>query len=167
MDLTIRRLCRQLIEDHGDFSESVILGMQPRGIFLAARIKKQTEAFLKKPGILCGDLDITFFRDDVRHHPDPILASKTNVEFSVEGKKVILVDDVLFTGRTVRAALEAILQFGRPARIQLLVLIDRKFSRHLPVEADYIGKAVDTRTSQKVKVTWKETEGEDCVWLIE
>lgn len=165
-EVTLLRLCHQLIENHNDFSGSALIGLQPRGIYLAKRIHGMLSIILKTNSILCGNLDITFFRDDFRQHNDPLIPSKTEIEFLVENKKIILVDDVLFTGRTVRSAMDALLQFGRPEKIELLVLIDRRFSRHLPVEATYTGKAVDTIASQKVKVEWKETDGEDVVWLL-
>ena len=122
---------------------------------------------LGNKNILYGDLDITFFRDDFRSQENPLIPSSTEIDFLVENKKIILVDDVLYTGRTVRAAMDALMQFGRPEKIELLVLIDRRFSRHLPVEANYVGMSVDTIETQKVKVEWKETDGKDMVWMVE
>jgi pyrimidine operon attenuation protein/uracil phosphoribosyltransferase len=114
---------------------------------------------------VCGSLDITFYRDDFRRREKPIIPSVTNIDFSIENKQVILVDDVLFTGRTIRSGLDALLTFGRPTKVQLLVLIDRRFNRDLPIQADYIGKSVDTLFHEKVKVSWLEGDGEDKVEL--
>ncbi len=164
-ELTINRLCYQLIENHNDFSRSAIIGIQPRGIFLARRIYKTLSDILGKQPILCGELDVTFFRDDYRKHGTPLIPSATQLDFIVEDKHVILVDDVLYTGRTIRAGLDAMLAFGRPQKVELMVLIDRRYSRHLPIQPDYVGRTVDTIASEKVKVEWKEVEGEDKVSL--
>ncbi len=163
--ITIQRLCHQLIENHDLFTNSVIIGIQPRGIFLAKRIIDELEKKLPKAKIKSGNLDITFFRDDFRRK-DGLIPSPTEINFFIEGKKVILVDDVLWTGRTIRAAMDALLAFGRPAKVELLTLVDRRYSRHLPIEADYIGIKVDTIDSQKVVVSWKETDSEDKVILL-
>ena len=115
--------------------------------------------------IVCGNLDITFFRDDFRRREKPLIPSITNIDFSLENKKVILVDDVLYTGRTIRAGLDALLTFGRPSKVELLVLIDRRFRRDLPIQADYVGKMVDSLISERVSVEWEEIEGEDKIVL--
>ncbi|HEY0896422.1 MAG TPA: bifunctional pyr operon transcriptional regulator/uracil phosphoribosyltransferase PyrR [Sphingobacteriaceae bacterium] len=164
--ITVQRLCHQLIENHDDFSNSVILGIQPRGIYLASRITRHLKEILPHANLLSGSLDITFFRDDFRSHEGPLIPSSTDIDFIIENRKVILVDDVLWTGRTIRAAMDALLAFGRPEKVELLVLVDRRFSRHLPIEPDYIGIQVDTIFSQKVKVSWEETDGEDNVTLL-
>lgn len=166
LQVIIERLCFQLIETHADFSNSVLIGLQPRGAFLAKRLHEKLRHFIGREDILYGNLDITFYRDDFRRRETPLLPSSQNIDFLIEGKRVVLVDDVLFTGRTVRSALDALLDFGRPEQVELLVLVDRKYSRQLPIVPDYVGIAVDTRASQKVKVHWQETEGEDKVWLI-
>jgi pyrimidine operon attenuation protein/uracil phosphoribosyltransferase len=163
-DITINRLCYQLIENHNNFEHSVIIGLQPRGIFLAKRLKNHLSEILGHT-ILCGNLDVTFYRDDFRRSEKIHIPSATEIDFIIENKKVILVDDVLFTGRTIRSGLDAILAFGRPQKVELLVLIDRRYSRQLPIEPDYIGKTVDTIASEKVKVEWVETDGKDQVWL--
>lgn len=163
--ITLDRLCRQLIEVHDDFSDSVILGIQPRGTLLAQRIRTRLQVLLKKKNIPCGDLDITFHRDDFRKKS--LIPSSTNISFTIEDKNVILVDDVLFTGRTIRAALDAMLDFGRPKDVELLVLIDRRFSRHVPIQAKYAGKTIDSIASERVIVEWKETDGKDRVLLSE
>lgn len=163
-DLTITRLCYQLIETHNDFSESVIIGLQPRGIYLARRICERLMQILKKEDIRCGTLDVTFYRDDFRRKE--LIPNATNIDFIIEDKNVVLVDDVLFTGRTIRAGLDAMLAFGRPKDVELLVLIDRRYSRNVPIQAKYVGKTIDSIASEKVKVEWKETEGEDKIWLL-
>jgi len=164
LEVTLTRLCYQLIEVHNDFSNSVIIGLQPRGIFLAHRLQVLLEKILKTK-INCGDLDITFYRDDFRKKE--LKPNKTNIDFIIEDKNVILVDDVLFTGRTIRAGLDAMLAFGRPNDVELLVLVDRRFSRHVPIQAKYTGLIIDSIQTQNVKVEWKESDGKDCVTLID
>lgn len=164
--ITIQRLCHQLIENHNLFENSVIIGIQPRGTFLAARLIAELGKIMPGVNILNGNLDITFFRDDFRRKEGLQMPSITEIDFIVEGKKVILVDDVLWTGRTIRAAMDALQAFGRPEKVELLTLVDRRFSRHLPIEADYIGIEVDTINSQKVIVSWNETDQEDKVILL-
>ena len=164
-NITINRLCFELIENHDDFSDSVIIGLQPRGIFLADRIVEILAQRLPGKTIKSGNLDITFFRDDFRRRENVLVPSSTQIDFIVENKKVVLVDDVLYTGRTIRAALDALQAFGRPAKVELLTFINRKFSRDVPIEPNYVGKAIDTIMSDRVKVLWKETDGEDEVWL--
>jgi pyrimidine operon attenuation protein/uracil phosphoribosyltransferase len=164
--LTIDRLCHQLIEQHRDFSHSCIIGVQPRGVFLAERIHQRLQSILKKKNIAYGKLDITFYRDDFRQKGKPMTANETDIRFSIEDKNIILVDDVLYTGRTIRSALDAILDFGRAKDVELLVLIDRRLHRHLPIQAKYVGKVIDSITTEKVKVEWAETEGTDKVWIM-
>jgi pyrimidine operon attenuation protein/uracil phosphoribosyltransferase len=163
-ELTIKRLCYQLIETHNDFSDTVLIGLQPRGVNVVTRIKSQLEQILGKE-VLCGNLDITFYRDDFRRREKPLIPSVTNIDFVIENKKVVLVDDVLYTGRTIRSGLDALLAFGRPTKVELLVLVDRRFRRDLPIQADYVGHTVDTLVSERVSVEWKEIEGEDKVVL--
>ena len=164
-NITINRLCFELIENHDDFSDSVIIGLQPRGIYLADRIVDILRHRLPDSTIQSGNLDITFFRDDFRRRENVLVPSSTQIDFIIENKKVVLVDDVLYTGRTIRAALDALQAFGRPSKVELLTFINRKFSRDVPIEPNYVGKAIDTIMSDKVKVLWKETDGEDEVWL--
>ncbi|MCG8318329.1 MAG: bifunctional pyr operon transcriptional regulator/uracil phosphoribosyltransferase PyrR [Cytophagales bacterium] len=167
LDITISRLCQQLIENHGGFEETVILGLQPRGIFVAERIKTKLESLLQHE-IQTGKLDTTFYRDDFRRRETPLKANTTHVPFIVENKKVVLIDDVLFTGRTVRAALDAMTAFGRPSKVELLVLIDRTYSRDIPIQPQYVGKYVNTLFSQKVLVELKEQgKKKDNIWLID
>lgn len=163
-ELTINRLCYQLIENHSSFENTVLIGLQPRGIHVLNRLKQQLESILST-SVTCGNLDITFYRDDFRRREKPIIPSVTNIDFVIEGKKVVLIDDVLFTGRTIRSGIDALMAFGRPETVELLTLIDRRFSRHLPIQADYIGKSIDTITSERVNVEWKEIEGTDQVVL--
>ncbi|MFM7301266.1 MAG: bifunctional pyr operon transcriptional regulator/uracil phosphoribosyltransferase PyrR [Crocinitomicaceae bacterium] len=165
LELTLKRLSHELIESHLDFSQTVLVGLQPRGIHVVSRLKKVLEQILGQP-VLCGNLDITFFRDDFRRRERPLIPSITNLDFSIENKKVVLVDDVLYTGRTIRSGLDALMTFGRPSKVELLVLVDRRFRRDLPIQADYVGKAVDTLISERVSVEWKETEGTDKVVLF-
>ena len=164
LEIIINRLCHQLIEVHNDFSESVLIGLQPRGVYLAKRIHKRLCEIVGRKDIPCGTLDITFYRDDFRRRD--LIPNSTDINFIIEDKNVILVDDVLFTGRTIRAGLDAMLAFGRPKDVELLVLIDRRLSRHLPIQAKYVGRTIDSIASEKVKVEWKETEGEDKVILL-
>ena len=161
---TIRRLCFQLIENHHDFSNSVLVGLQPNGVFLVNRLKNELEKIHNKE-IQTGALDITFYRDDFRRKEQPLVPSITNINFSIENKKVVLVDDVFFTGRTVRSGLDAIMTFGRPSKVEFLTLIERRFSRHLPIRADYIGQSIDTISEEKVTVKWTEEHGKDQILL--
>lgn len=163
--ITLDRLCFELIENHNDFSETVIVGIQSRGVYLSRRIRERLQHFVPGLRLPIGELDISFFRDDFRRR-DMIVPSSTHMDFLVEGKKVILVDDVFYTGRTIRAAMDALLAFGRPVKVELLVLIHRKFSAQLPIAPDYTGTAIDTISSQKVKVHLQQPDGEDGVWLI-
>ena len=164
LELTLKRLSHELIESHNDFSDTVLVGLQPRGIYVVSQLKKQLEIILGKE-IVCGNLDITFFRDDFRRREKPLIPSITNIDFSLENKKVVLVDDVLYTGRTIRAGLDALLTFGRPSKVELLTFIDRRFRRDVPIQADYVGKTVDTLIMERVQVDWKEIDGIDQVVL--
>jgi pyrimidine operon attenuation protein / uracil phosphoribosyltransferase len=166
VNIILHRLACQLIEKHLDFSETILIGIQPRGTFLAERLKQLLENEYKISNILLGYLDITFFRDDFRRNDKQLEANKTQIDFLVENKKVIFIDDVLYTGRSIRAALTAVQSFGRPASIELLTLIDRRFSRDLPIQPDYRGRQVDAINDEKVKVCWQEQDGEDAVYLI-
>lgn len=158
LDITVKRLANQILENVSDAANIALIGIQPRGVFLSDRIiediKKEFPAEANK--LKYGKLDITFYRDDVRDELHT--ANETEIPFSIENKNVILVDDVLYKGRTVRAALDALLTFGRPNKVELCVLIDRRFSRELPIQPDYCGKAIDSINSQKVKVEWDKEE---------
>lgn len=163
-EVTISRLCHQLIENHDDFKDTVIIGLQPRGIYLANRITTELRKILKNKKVNCGNLDITFFRDDFRKKE--LIPNSTTIDFIIEDKNVIMVDDVLFTGRTIRAGLDAMLAFGRPKDVELLVLVDRRFSRNVPIQAKYIGMVIDSIETQNVKVDWKELDGKDRITLL-
>ncbi len=166
LDITISRLCQQVIENHQDFSQSVIVGMQPRGKFFAERIAKKLQQ-MEQVQIPLGYLDTTFYRDDFRRRNEPLKANSTFMPFVIEEKRVLLVDDVLYTGRTIRAALSALAEFGRPQKVELLVLIDRIYSRDLPIQPDYVGRAVNTILSQRVQVEWKEQgNATDQIYLV-
>jgi pyrimidine operon attenuation protein/uracil phosphoribosyltransferase len=147
-ELTIKRLCYQIIENHSKFEETVLIGLQPRGIHVLERLKTELEKILGK-SIYCGTLDITFYRDDFRRRETPIIPSATNI------------------GRTIRSGIDALLAFGRPQKVELLTLIDRRFKRHLPIQADYIGKTIDSLNTERVNVEWKEIEGQDQVVLYQ
>jgi pyrimidine operon attenuation protein/uracil phosphoribosyltransferase len=163
--ITIQRLSQQILENHLNLENTVLIGIQPRGIYLSDRIIAQLRKEVGEEKVLYGKLDITFYRDDVRNQLH--IANKTDIPFSIENKQVIIIDDVLYTGRTIRAALDALLDFGRPAKVELCVLIDRRYSRQLPIQADYTGKSIDSIITQKVRVFWKEKDGEDLVGLLE
>ncbi|APS39987.1 bifunctional pyr operon transcriptional regulator/uracil phosphoribosyltransferase PyrR [Salegentibacter sp. T436] len=166
INIILHRLACQLVENHTDFKNTVIIGIQPRGVFLAERIIKILEEEYQIEDLKYGHLDITFYRDDFRRSDKPLEANKTKIDFIVEDKKVVFIDDVLYTGRSIRAALTAIQSFGRPAEIELLSFIDRRFSRHLPIQPDYNGRQVDAINEEKVIVNWKENDGEDVVYLV-
>lgn len=163
-NLVINRLCYQLIENNRDFSETVILGVQPRGILLAERIYKRLQELENFKCAHFGKLDITFHRDDFGSSKI-LTPNQTELDFPIENKRVVLVDDVLYSGRTIRAALDAMLSFGRPKDVELLVLIDRKLHRDVPIQAKYVGKTVDSIVDERVEVEWQEREGMDQVWI--
>ncbi|MBS7321867.1 MAG: bifunctional pyr operon transcriptional regulator/uracil phosphoribosyltransferase PyrR [Myroides sp.] len=167
VDIILHRLACQLIEKHNDFSNTVLIGIQPRGKFLAERIATILKNDYGINTVDLGFLDITFFRDDFRRNDKPLEANKTQIDFLVEDKNVVFIDDVLYTGRSIRAALTAIQSFGRPNEIELMVLIDRRFSRHLPIQPDYRGRQIDAFNNEKVRVQWKDVDAEaDEVYLI-
>ncbi len=165
-DLTIERLCQQLIERYGDFDRACMIGIQPRGVLLAERILARLARLKRNRTIPFGKLDITFYRDDFRTRGKPLRANATEMEFLIEDKEVILVDDVLYTGRTIQAAMSALQHYGRAANIELLTLIDRRFNRHLPISSDYVGMTVDALDEAYVKVEWKEVSGRDRILLF-
>lgn len=162
--LITKRFALQIIENHKDLSNLAIIGLQPRGIALAKCVRNEVINLLGQD-LKFGELDHTFFRDDIGrgeiHLPKP-----SKIEFSTEGMNIIIIDDVLFTGRSVRAAIDAILRFGRPLRIELMVLVERIFERELPIKPDYKGVSIDSRkVNQKVKVDWQSDENVN-VWLL-
>ena len=167
LSLTIERLCQQLIENHPDFTDTILIGLQPRGIHFSERINKRLNELVKNSPHKYGVLDASFHRDDYRRNEKIIKPSETNIDFSIEGKCVVLIDDVLFTGRSIRASMDALISMGRPEKVELMVLIDRRFSRDLPIQADYIGKQIDSISSEKVKVEWEEQHGKTQILLIQ
>ena len=156
LHLTILRLAHQLLENHLNLNDVVFIGLQPRGVQVSKLIVDNIQQLCPGEKVKYGILDITFYRDDVRNELH--IANKTDINFSIEGKIVVLIDDVLYTGRTIRAALDAIQDFGRPQKVELCVLVDRRFNRELPIQPDYCGKSIDTAFSQKVKVEWDKEE---------
>jgi pyrimidine operon attenuation protein / uracil phosphoribosyltransferase len=165
VNIILHRLACQLIENHLNFENTILIGIQPRGTYLANRLAKILTEEYQIKNIKFGFLDITFFRDDFRHNIKPLEANKTHIDFLVEDKNVVFIDDVLYTGRSIRAALSAIQSFGRPKQIELLTLIDRRFSRDLPIQPDYRGRQVDAINNEKVKVKWLENDTEDAVYI--
>ena len=166
LDLSVNRLCWQLIENHSDFKETVIVGVQPRGTFLSKRIISQLELLVSPNLIQNGNIDISFYRDDLMRRSAPIVPEVMDMDFSVEGKNVVLVDDVLYTGRSIRSAIDALMAFGRPNTVELLVLINRRFSRHLPIQPNYVGRTIDAIDSERVIVEWEELTAKDRVLMI-
>ncbi|HOZ52996.1 MAG TPA: bifunctional pyr operon transcriptional regulator/uracil phosphoribosyltransferase PyrR [Chitinophagaceae bacterium] len=164
-NIVIERLSHQLIENHANFSNTVLIGIQPRGIYLSNRVVAYLSTLVKSK-LQYGKLDITFYRDDFNTGGEILMPNQTEIDFSIEGKNVVLIDDVLFTGRTIRSALDALIDFGRPNKVELMTLIDRRFSRQLPIQPDYTGLVIDSLNTQKVKVFWKEKDGKDEVLMI-
>lgn len=152
--LTIERICHQLIEQFDQFDDACLIGIQPRGVPFSDRLFHRLCQLVDNTGLHYGLLDITFYRDDFRRHEKPLVPSATRLDFSIEDKNVILVDDVLYTGRTVQAALAALNDYGRPRSVELAVLVDRRFNRHLPIQADFIGITVDALDQAYVQVEW-------------
>ena len=164
LEIILNRLCHQLKEKHGDFSKTILVGLQPRGTLLLDRLI----TLLNKQGfkdLKHGKLDTTFFRDDYRTSEKPLNANRTEMNEAVEGMDVVFVDDVLFTGRSIRSALTAIDVYGRPNSIELLVLIDRRFSRHLPIQPDYLGAQIDALQGDRVRVVWSNNPVKNIVYL--
>ncbi|MCO6479061.1 MAG: bifunctional pyr operon transcriptional regulator/uracil phosphoribosyltransferase PyrR [Phaeodactylibacter sp.] len=164
--LTIDRLCHQLIEQHGHFEQTCLVGIQPRGVHLSNRLYRRLSEILSISSIKYGKLDITFYRDDFRTRAKPLYASRTEMDFLVEDKRVVLADDVLYTGRTVQAALTALNHYGRPRQVELVSLVDRRFNRHLPIHSDYTGITIDALDEAYVRVEWAELEQEDRILLF-
>ena len=157
LEITINRLCQQLIENHKYSKNLILIGLQPRGVYFLERIKANLEKIFTEK-IETGYLDTTFYRDDFRRRKGPIVAKSTSLKFSLENKRVILIDDVLYTGRSVRAALDALHDYGRPISVELLVLIDRRLSRHVPIQPNYVGHTIDVVADERVTVEWGDNE---------
>lgn len=166
IDIILHRLACQLIEKHKNFENTCLIGLQPRGVQLTQRLADILKESQDIPHLEVGKLDLTFYRDDFRRSDKTLTANTTEINFIVENKNVVFIDDVLYTGRSIRAALTAIQSYGRPKSIELLSLIDRRFSRHLPIQATYKGRKVDAIDDEKVRVHWAETHGEDAVYLL-
>ena len=165
IDLILNRLVCELVENHKDFNNTVLIGLQPRGTYL---IKKILDVFKNKYpniNIESGILDFTFFRDDFRRSEKTLKASSTQINFSIENKNVVLIDDVLFTGRSIKAAMSSIDSYGRPNSIELLVLIDRRYKREIPIQANYCGAKIDTFKGDKVNVVWNENSKKDVIYI--
>ncbi len=166
-NLSLRRLTQQMLEYYDTFEDTCIIGIQPRGILLSNRLYQLLQAEEPEMQAKHGHLDITFQRDDFRLRSEPMQAYATNINFSIENKSVLLIDDVLYTGRTIQAALATLNQFGRPKEVRLCCLVNRRFNRHLPIWPDYEGIRVDALDEAYVKVQWKEDGQEDCVTFFE
>ena len=167
---TLRRVAHEIVEKHDDLSALALVGIYTRGVNLAGRLHDLIEEFTGA-SVATGALDITFYRDDVtvrageqRAHPQPVVKA-TRLDFPVEGKSVVLVDDVLYTGRTIRAAIEAVFDYGRPERVQLAVMVDRGH-RELPIRPDYVGKNLPTARTERINVQVDEIDGCDRVVLL-
>ena len=165
MIITIERLCHQLIEVHNTFDNTVLIGVQPRGAYLNNRILKKLKLIVPNSNIESGNVDISFYRDDLMRRDEPIVTDVMDINLSLEGKDVVLIDDVLFTGRSIRSAIDALMAFGRPKSVELLTLINRRFSRHLPIQPNYVGKTIDVMESEKIIVEWEENTGMDRVLI--
>ncbi len=165
MIITIERLCHQLIEVHNTFDNTVLIGVQPRGAYLNNRILKKLKLIVPNSNIESGNVDISFYRDDLMRRDEPIVPDVMDINLSLEGKDVVLIDDVLFTGRSIRSAIDALMAFGRPKSVELLTLINRRFSRHLPIQPNYVRKTIDVMESEKIIVEWEENTGMDRVLI--
>ncbi len=165
LGITIKRLSHQIVENNLNLTDTVLIGLQPRGVYLSDKIVDEIKLIVDPSLVAYGKLDITFYRDDINKQLHT--ANKTDIPFSIENKKVVLIDDVLWTGRTIRAALDALLDFGRPKKVELCVLIDRRFSREYPIQADYVGRAIDTFPNQKVMVYLNKKDKKESVELWE
>lgn len=169
LDRTISRMARQILEfcesDTSECTSMVLIGIQTRGVFLAQRIKDKIKAF-EGIDLPIGALDATLYRDDFRHQSKTRRVGLTRIPFDLSGRDVVLVDDVLYTGRTVRAAMDALMDLGRPSSIRMLIMIDREH-RELPIRADIIGRTVPTIAGEEVRVRLDEHDGFEGVWLVQ
>ncbi len=163
MRRTLVRIAHEVVEANAEPQQLAIVGIHRRGALIAARLKRLLDDLLDAD-VPQGDLDISFYRDDVATRADQPVVHASRIAFDLEGRTVVVVDDVLFTGRTVRAAIEALFDYGRPARVQLAVLADRGH-RELPIRPDYVGKNLPTARSERVNVHLDELDGEDCVTI--
>ena len=164
--IILQRIALQISENHGVLDNCAIIGMQPRGVKLAKKLYDILSNITKNKKIEYGELDSTFYRDDFRTGDKFLIPNSLKIDFLIENKTIILIDDVLYTGRSVRSALNSLGDFGRPLKIELVTLIDRKFNRELPIQPDYVGEEVDTRTNDIVEVKWSEKKIAPEVWII-
>ncbi len=165
MQRIITRLAHEILEKNRGTEDLVLVGLRTRGAFLAERISRKIQE-IEGVEIPTGFLDVTLYRDDFRTRLKQPAVEVTNIPFSVENKNIVLIDDVLYTGRTIRSALDALMAFGRPARIYLAILVDRG-NRELPIKADFVGKNIPTSINEEVKVKMEEVDEEDAVYLID
>ena len=165
IDIILNRLVCQLVENHKDFDNTVLIGLQPRGAFLVEKILEIFNNEYPNIEIKSGILDFTFFRDDFRRSEKTLSASSTQINFSVENKNVVLIDDVLFTGRSIKAAMSSMDSYGRPNSIELLVLIDRRYKREIPIEANYCGAKIDTFKGDRVNVVWGKNSKDNIIYI--
>ncbi len=164
IELIIHRFALQLAENHGPMTKCALLGLQPRGVELSRRLFEKINLLYPQNKLKYGELDNSFFRDDILRG-DLIMPKPNSMDFGTEGLNIILVDDVLYTGRSVRAGIDALMNYGRPDSVELMVLIDRRYHRELPISADYTGAVVDSRsTGEHVKVNWENNN--NSVWLL-
>lgn len=165
LDRLLTRISHEILEKNKGSDNLVLMGMKTRGEFLAKRIHEKIKQ-IDNVDLPLGVLDVTLYRDDFRTSLKQPQVSVSNITFDINEKDVILIDDVLYTGRTVRSALNALMDFGRPASIQLFILVDRGH-RELPIRADYVGKNIPTSQNQEIKLKMEEVDGEDAIYLVE
>ncbi len=164
--ITLLRLASEIIENYDDREPINIVGIQEKGVILAERLIKLIQQEDNKRKINLGKLDITFYRDDFRMRQTPLTANATAIDFDIESKKILLIDDVLYTGRTIHAAISALQDFGRVEKLELLTMVDRRFNRHLPIRSDYTGLQVDAVDESYVRVQWEHLDGEDKILIF-
>ena len=165
IEIILNRLVCELVENHKDFHNTVLIGLQPRGIFLIDKILEIFRKDYSNLNINYGILDFTFFRDDFRRSQKTLSASSTKINFSIENKNVVLIDDVLFTGRSIKAAMSSMDAYGRPKSIELLVLIDRRYKREIPIQANYCGAKIDTFKGDRVNVEWADNLKDNIIYI--
>ena len=165
IEIILNRLVCELVENHKDFHNTVLIGLQPRGIFLIDKILEIFRKDYSNLNVNYGILDFTFFRDDFRRSQKTLSASSTKINFSIENKNVVLIDDVLFTGRSIKAAMSSMDTYGRPKSIELLVLIDRRYKREIPIQANYCGAKIDTFKGDRVNVEWADNLKDNIIYI--
>jgi pyrimidine operon attenuation protein/uracil phosphoribosyltransferase len=165
LDRALSRIAHQILERNPGPQKCGVVGLQTRGVYLAKRIVDKINA-MENTSTVAGILDVTLYRDDYRKPFKQPKVQVTNIPFDINNSNIVLIDDVLYTGRTVRAALDALMDFGRPKTIQLAVLVDRGM-RELPIRADFTGREIATQENQEVSLKVREKDGEDSLWLVE